>query len=79
MTILCEWGRMSCRNQLVVLRDEYARVRADPTMFFVRPRHEVAEIEEVVLKQLEFWIVRKHPGLPAAILPRDCVGGSPAE
>jgi hypothetical protein len=36
-------------------------------MFIIRPRHQVEETEEVVLKQLEFWIVRKQPGLPAAI------------
>jgi len=74
MTILCECGQMTCRDQLVILRDEYARVRKDPTMFILRPRHETAETEEVVLKQHEFWIVRKNPGLPAAIARSTATG-----
>ena len=49
MTILCECGQLSCRDQLVIPRDEYARVREDPTMFILRPGHDVAETEEVAL------------------------------
>lgn len=74
MTILCECGRMACRDQLVILRDEYGTVRTDPTMFIVRPGHDVADTEEVVLKQDEFWIVRKHEGLPAAIARATAAG-----
>lgn len=67
MTILCECGEMACRDQLVILRDQYARIREEPTMFILRPGHDIAETEEVVVKQQDFWIVRKHPGLPAVI------------
>jgi hypothetical protein len=67
MTILCECGELSCCDQLVIGRDLYPRVRQDPTLFILRPAHESADVEEVVLKQDEFWIVRKNPGLPAAI------------
>jgi len=74
MTILCECGQLTCRDQLVILRDEYASVRADPTMFLVRPGHDVAETEEVVLRHDEFWIVRKHPGLPADIARATATG-----
>jgi hypothetical protein len=74
MTILCECGQLSCSDQLVISRSEYARVREDPTMFILRPGHDVAETEEVVLKQYEFWIVRKNPGLPAAIARSTATG-----
>lgn len=67
MTILCECGQMACRDQLVLARDDYARTREDPTLFILRPGHESPETEEVVVKQAQFWIVRKDPGLPAAV------------
>jgi len=67
MTILCECGDAACRDQLLI---EYERVRDDSTLFILRPRHEAAETEEVVSKHLEFWIVRKRPGLPASIARR---------
>jgi hypothetical protein len=74
MTILCECGQLSCSDQLVIHRSEYARVREDPTMFILRPGHDVADTEEVVLKQYEFWIVRTRPGLPAAIARSTATG-----
>jgi hypothetical protein len=67
MTILCECGDRACRDQLVIDPDEYEDVREDPMLFILRPGHEAEEAEEVVSKHLEFWIVRKRPGLPSAI------------
>ena len=70
MTILCECGDASCRDQVVIALDEYEQVRNDSTQFILRPRHEAGEAEEVVSKHLEFWIVRKRPGVPAEIAHR---------
>jgi hypothetical protein len=70
MTILCECGDAACRDQLAIAHDEYERVRNDSTQFIIRPGHEAGETEEVVSKHLEFWIVRKRPGLPAEIARR---------
>jgi hypothetical protein len=70
MTILCECGDAGCRDQLLIAHDQYERVRNDSTLFILRPRHEADETEEVVSKHLEFWIVRKRPGLPAEIARR---------
>jgi hypothetical protein len=70
MTILCECGDAACRDQLVIAQDQYERVRDDPTLFILRPGHEADETEEVASKHLEFWIVRKRPGLPAEIARR---------
>ena len=67
MTVLCECGDRSCREQPVIAQDEYARVREDSTLFILRPGHETVEAEEVVEKHLEYWVVRKHPGLPASV------------
>lgn len=67
MTILCECGDAHCRDHLVIDHHRYADVRDDPTLFVLRPGHEAVETEEVVSKHLEFWIVRKLPGLPARI------------
>jgi hypothetical protein len=67
MTILCECGERACREHLVITQKQYARVREDATLFVVRPGHEIAETEQVVSKHLEYWIVRKRPGLPADI------------
>jgi hypothetical protein len=67
MTILCECGIRACRDQVVIAREDYARVREDPTLFVLRPGHETHETERVVSKHIEYWIVRKDPGLPANI------------
>ena len=67
MTILCECGEYGCREQLVIDHRRYAEVREDSTQFILRPGHEELDTEEVVSRDLEFWIVRKRPGLPAAI------------
>ena len=70
MTILCECADAACRDQLIITQDQYERVRQDSALFILRPSHEAAETEEVVSRHLEFWIVRKRAGLPAAIARR---------
>jgi hypothetical protein len=67
MTILCECGSKACREHVVIAQEEYARVRKDSTMFVLRPGHEDDTTEKVVSKHVEYWIVRKNPGLPANI------------
>ena len=67
MTILCECGSSACREHVVIAQQEYARVREEATLFILRPGHDEPGAEKVVSKNLEFWIVRKDPGLPARI------------
>jgi len=67
MTILCECGDRRCLDQVVIAQEEYARVRADSTSFILRPGHDIDATEKVVSKNVEFWIVQKHPGLPANV------------
>ena len=49
------------------LPNEYREVREDPTLFVLRPGHDFPETETVRAKKPGYWIVRKGPGLPAAI------------
>ena len=67
MRIVCECGARSCTVQFQISREEYAKVRADSTLFLVRPGHDLPEAETVVAKAEEYWTVRKHEGLPAEI------------
>jgi hypothetical protein len=67
MTILCECGALGCRDQVVIAREGYTRVREDPTLFVLRPGHETDETERVVGKHIEFRVVRRNPGLSAKV------------
>jgi hypothetical protein len=66
LRILCECGDESCVEQLDVSIREYERVRSNSTLFFVRPGHEHADVEEVIERQEAYHVVRKHEGLAAA-------------
>ena len=70
LRILCECGDESCVEQVEVSLPEYERVRSRSTLFFVRPGHEHADVEEVVEKQEAYHVVRKREG-PAAAQARE--------
>jgi len=70
LRILCECGDESCVEQLGVSISEYERVRSTSTLFFVRPGHEHADVEEVVERHEAYHVVRKHEG-PAAAQARE--------
>jgi hypothetical protein len=65
LRILCECGDESCFEQIEVSLPEYEEVRANSSLFFVRPGHEHAEVEEVVEEREDYNVVRKNEG-PAA-------------
>ena len=67
MNVVCECGARSCTDRFEITREEYANVRANPTLFVVKPGHDLPETETVVAKSEIFWTVRKDPGIPAAI------------
>jgi hypothetical protein len=67
MNVVCECGARSCTDQFEISPEAYAKVRADATFFLVKPGHDLPETETVVAKNEVFWIVRKDPGIPAAI------------
>lgn len=67
LTIVCECGTRRCTDQFRIPPDEYARVREDPVLFVVKPGHDLPEAETVVERTPTYWVVQKHPGLPAKI------------
>jgi hypothetical protein len=67
ITIVCECGTRSCTDQFPIDPGDYTRVREDSTLFIVKPGHDLPEAETVVERAAGYWIVRKDPGLPAAI------------
>jgi hypothetical protein len=70
LAILCECGNSECVERLDVHLSEYERVRADSALFFVRPGHELPDLEDVVEQYGEYDVVRKKPG-PATDLARE--------
>lgn len=67
MKIVCECGARSCTDQFEIDMSAYAEVRAESTLFVVKPGHDLPESETVVAKNDVFWTVRKDPGIPAEI------------
>lgn len=65
--VVCECGDAGCVAQIRIASDAYERVRAGATLFIVVPGHEKAEIEEIVVKQDAYYIVRKDAWLPKRI------------
>ena len=67
LAILCECGYESCTERVEVSTADYERIRSDPTLFFVRPGHEIPDVEDVVERGDEFDVVRKQSGAPAEL------------
>jgi hypothetical protein len=67
MRIVCECGTKTCVEQFEIQPEEYARIRADATLFIVEPGHDFPETERVLAENDEYWIVQKDPGLPELI------------
>jgi hypothetical protein len=60
IAFICECGSEECIEQVTLTVQDYERVRADPVEFFVRPGHELPEVEEVVEEHDRYLLVRKH-------------------
>jgi hypothetical protein len=56
---LCECARDTCAESVPLRGDEYERVRAVAERFIVRPRHTEPEIENVVERHADYWVVEK--------------------
>jgi hypothetical protein len=67
MMIACECADVACIEQIQIDAGRYGQVRDDPTLFCIRPGHEAPDTESVVAREERFWIVRKDPGVPAAV------------
>jgi hypothetical protein len=58
---LCECGRENCTEVVRLTIAEYERVRDDETHFLVFLGHETDDIEDVVVQEERYSVVRKHP------------------
>jgi hypothetical protein len=67
MSVVCECGRGSCAQKIELDVSAYERVRADPTLFVVKPGHEVRDVEDIVERHEAYSVVRKLPGGPAEL------------
>jgi hypothetical protein len=66
--VVCECANPSCFATFEIALDEYEAVRRFPTRFVVKPRHDSAESERIVLEASNFFVVEKHgPAARAAI------------
>jgi hypothetical protein len=67
LRIVCECGQDTCLEQIELLPSEYEAVRADATLFLVKPEHDEPDVETVVERNDDYWVVRKDRGAPERI------------
>jgi hypothetical protein len=58
---VCECADQDCSTRITMTHDAYETIRRDPTRFLVAvgDEHVVPEIEEVVERHEQYWIVEK--------------------
>ena len=56
---LCECANADCTFRLRLPLSVYAGVRADPQQFVVLPLHHTPEIEDLVVEEDGYWIIRR--------------------
>lgn len=56
---LCECANADCTFRLSLPISVYESVRADPKQFVVLPLHYTPEIEDLVVENETYWVVRK--------------------
>jgi hypothetical protein len=56
---LCECANADCTFRLQLPLSVYESVRSDPKQFVLLPLHYTPEVEELVLKEDDYWVVRK--------------------
>jgi hypothetical protein len=67
LRIVCECGTPSCVEQIDISQPEYQAVRADSALFAIKPGHEIPDVETVVERHDDYFVVRKAPGAPQRI------------
>ena len=67
LDLVCECGDGRCVERLVVPREEYESVRAEPHRFIVYPGHGEPAVERVLAKRSGYDVIEKRPGEPTAL------------
>jgi hypothetical protein len=57
---VCECGNPECAEVVRMTTMRYEEIRRDPRLFFVRPGHEIVDVEDVVRREGLFLVVRKR-------------------
>ena len=57
--MVCECGKKHCLEGFEVEPAVYQRVRTNPLLFFVVPRHEDSQVEEVLERTPQYLVVEK--------------------
>ena len=56
----CECANADCTFRLQIPLSVYESVRQDPRRFVMLPRHYTPEIEELMIEEDSYWVVRKE-------------------
>ncbi|CAN5653009.1 hypothetical protein BH23PAT2_BH23PAT2_07920 [soil metagenome] len=56
----CECSDENCRERIVMDLTEYDDLHNNRKLFVIKPKHEVRQIEKVVKKNADHWIVKKN-------------------
>ena len=56
---LCECANADCTFRITLPTSIYEAVRSDPTQFVVLPDHFTPEVEDLIVQEETYWIVRK--------------------
>jgi hypothetical protein len=56
---LCECANADCTFRINLALSVYENIRADPQQFVVLPLHFTPEVETLVTKAEDYWLVRK--------------------
>jgi hypothetical protein len=67
---VCECGDDGCTERIHLTRDEYEHVRERGNRFALRPGHELEEVERVVERHEQYFVIEKDPGEPSELVDR---------
>ena len=56
---LCECANADCTFRIVLPLSVYEQIRSDTRQFVVLPLHYTPEVEDLVLEEETYWVVRK--------------------
>lgn len=76
---VCECGDVDCADVVPLTLDEYERVREDPLLFALVPGHELAEAEDVLVRERRYVVVRKKAEAAPIVENDDPRGQGPVD
>ena len=60
----CECSDKNCRERIKVSLKNYNKIHKSKDNFMILRGHNVAKIEDVIVKEPEYWVVKKHEAPP---------------